>query len=139
MNFIFGINELEDVAEKFLPLTDLYSVFSFDGNLGAGKTTFIKALCGKMGVKDLVSSPTFSIINEYRIPDAKVIYHIDLYRLRNEVEAINAGVEECIYSDNISFVEWPGRAPGLFPEKTVKIFLEINSNDQRHMNIELPV
>ena len=103
------------------------TVFAFHGDMGAGKTTFIHALCDVKGVKDVVGSPTFSIINEYVYTDngdEKKIFHIDLYRLKDEEEAIQAGVEDCLYSDHICLVEWPERAPGIFPEDTVHVYID---------------
>jgi tRNA threonylcarbamoyladenosine biosynthesis protein TsaE len=91
--------------------------------MGAGKTTFIHALCSIKGVNGAVGSPTFSIINEYRHPGGK-IFHIDLYRLRDEEEALRAGVEDTLYSGQICLVEWPERAPGIFPPETVDINIE---------------
>ena len=92
--------------------------------MGAGKTTFIHALCTVRGVTDAIGSPTFSIINEYRYKGGK-IYHIDLYRLKDEEEAIRAGVEDVLFSGEICLVEWPDRAPGIFPADTVALRLEV--------------
>ena len=103
--------------------------------MGAGKTTFIHALCEVKGVKDVVGSPTFSIINEYYCPSGK-IFHIDLYRLKDEEEAIRAGVEDCLYSDHICFVEWPEKAPDLFPNDTVHVFIEVADSETRHLTIQ---
>ena len=102
--------------------------------MGAGKTTFIHALCEVKGVKDVVGSPTFSIINEYSYPGG-MIFHIDLYRLKNEEEAIRAGVEDCLYSDHICFVEWPERAPGIFPPDAIHAYIELIDSDTRHLTI----
>ena len=91
--------------------------------MGAGKTTFIQALCKAKKVEDLVGSPTFSLINEYRFPEG-IIYHLDLYRLKDEEEAIRAGIEDCLYSGEICLVEWPERAPGIFPPDTLHLLIE---------------
>lgn len=98
--------------------------------MGAGKTTFIHGLCEAKGVTDTVGSPTFSIINEYRYPGGR-IFHIDLYRLKDEEEAIRAGVEDVLYSGDICLVEWPERAPEIFPPDTVQIRLEVLDPDTR--------
>ena len=113
-------------------------MFAFHGNMGAGKTTFIHALCDVKGVKDVVGSPTFSIINEYVYKNGgdKKIFHIDLYRLKDEEEALQAGVEDCLYSDHISFVEWPERAPGIFPEDTVHVYIELIDSANRQLRID---
>ena len=102
--------------------------------MGAGKTTFIHTLCDLRGVTDVVGSPTFSIINEYLFPGG-MIYHIDLYRLKDEEEALRAGVEDCLYSDHVCLVEWPEKAPGIFPPGTVHAFIEVIDSDSRHLTI----
>ena len=107
----------------------------FHGNMGAGKTTFIHALCELKGVTDVVGSPTFSIINEYSFADG-MIYHIDLYRLKDEEEAMRAGVEDCLYSDHICFVEWPEKAPGIFPADTVHVSIEMIDSETRHLTVQ---
>jgi tRNA threonylcarbamoyladenosine biosynthesis protein TsaE len=102
--------------------------------MGAGKTTFIHALCELKGVKDVVGSPTFSIINEYSFAGG-MIYHIYLYRLKDEEEAMRAGVEDCLYSDHTCFVEWPEKASGIFPSDTVHVFIEVINSDTRYLTI----
>lgn len=133
----FSLNELATVVRKFRDAVTGYRVFAFHGEMGAGKTTFIHALCEDVGVEDTVSSPTFSIINEYYSPNGS-IYHMDLYRLRDEEEAIGAGVEDALYSGNICLVEWPERAPGIFPEDTVHVYLERAENNLRKLDFQLP-
>ena len=120
MEIAFHLQEIRSVAEKFWLYFPLQKVFAFHGGMGAGKTTFVHALCDVKGVSDSVGSPTFSIINEYRYPGGK-IFHIDLYRLQDEEEALRAGVEDVLYSGETCFVEWPDRAPGIFPPETVHI------------------
>lgn len=106
--------------------------------MGAGKTSFIRALCKLKNVKETVGSPTFSIINEYSFPGG-LIYHLDLYRLKNEEEAIRAGVEECLTSGEICLVEWPDRAPGIFPEDTLGISLETMDEITRKLRVPVLV
>jgi tRNA threonylcarbamoyladenosine biosynthesis protein TsaE len=120
MEICFHLQDILPAAEKFWQHYPLQKVFAFHGNMGAGKTTFIHALCTVKGVTDTVGSPTFSIINEYAYPGGK-IYHIDLYRLRDEEEALRAGVEDVLYSGDLCLVEWPDRAPGIFPPATVAL------------------
>ena len=113
-------------------------MFAFHGEMGAGKTTFIHALCEVKGVRDVISSPTFSIINEYRYTEngnENKIFHIDLYRLKDEEEARMAGVEDCLYSDHICLVEWPDRSPGLFPPATIHLDIEAVDNETRLIRI----
>ena len=106
------------------------------GEFGAGKTCFVRGFAHgiNVGAEAWVRSPTFTLINEYsgRLP----VYHIDLYRLKDEEEAIRAGVEDCIYSDHICFVEWPEKAPGLFPNDTVHVFIEVEDSETRHLTIQ---
>jgi tRNA threonylcarbamoyladenosine biosynthesis protein TsaE len=98
--------------------------------MGAGKTSFIRALCGVKKVKETVGSPTLSIINEYSSPSG-TIFHLDLYRLKDEEEAVRAGVEDCLYSGEVCLVEWPDRAPGIFPDETMGIILETIDENTR--------
>ena len=109
-------------------------IYAFHGSMGAGKTCFIHALCAVKNVKENVSSPTFSIINEYSYPGG-ILYHLDLYRLKDGREAIRAGVEDCLYSGEICLVEWPERAAGIFPEDTLEIFLDIRDENTRIIRV----
>jgi len=136
MELEFSLDTIKEIATLFWKSVENTTVFAFHGNMGAGKTTFIHALCDVKGVKDVVGSPTFSIINEYLYKGNKKIFHIDLYRLKDEEEAIQAGVEDCLYSDHISFVEWPERAPGIFPEGTVHVYIEVIDSTHRRLRIE---
>ena len=131
----YKLNEIKDAAKKFWLMIGNKKVIAFHGKMGSGKTTFIHALCEIKGVKDVVGSPTFSIINEYYFPDG-MIFHIDLYRLKDEQEAIRAGVEDCLYSDHICFVEWPEKAAGIFPEETLHVFIEVADSQTRHLTIQ---
>ena len=123
------------MAARFWEAIATKKVIAFHGNMGTGKTTFIHALCETKGVRDVVGSPTFSIINEYYFSSGK-IFHIDLYRLKDEEEAIRAGVEDCLYSDHICFDEWPEKAPGIFPNDTVRVFIEVIDSETRHLTIK---
>ena len=135
VKFVYKLDEIEHTAVRFWEAIDNKKVIAFHGNMGAGKTTFIHALCEIKGVKDVVGSPTFSIINEYYFLSGK-IFHIDLYRLKDEQEAIRAGVEDCLYSDHICFVEWPEKAPAIFPTDTVHVFIEVADSETRHLTIQ---
>ncbi|MFZ1784494.1 MAG: tRNA (adenosine(37)-N6)-threonylcarbamoyltransferase complex ATPase subunit type 1 TsaE [Ferruginibacter sp.] len=121
MEVNFTLKQIDETAAAFLAEAAGYKVFAFHGDMGAGKTTFVHALCDALGVTDTISSPTFSIINEYKTEDGEPVYHMDLYRVKDENEAVNAGVEEYLYSGHICFVEWPDKAPALFPEDTLHI------------------
>ena len=134
----FSLDKINEVAKEFWKATNGKMVFAFHGQMGVGKTTFIHALCDAKGVKDVVGSPTFSIINEYEYDcegTKKVIFHIDLYRLKDEEDAIRTGVEECLYSGNICLVEWPEKASGIFPHDTVHIHIELVNDTTRRLKI----
>ena len=137
MELIFTLDNIAETANRFWNLAGNATVFAFHGNMGTGKTTFIHALCDAKGVRDVVGSPTFSIINEYAYSNGQAgkIFHIDLYRLKDENEAIQAGVEDCLYSDHICFVEWPERSPGIFPEDTVHVYIDTLDSSLRRLRI----
>jgi tRNA threonylcarbamoyladenosine biosynthesis protein TsaE len=134
MERIFTLSNLAPLAKEFWALYGDRKVFAFSGQLGAGKTTFIHALCTEKKVMDGVSSPSFSLINEYRYPEG-TLYHLDLYRLKNEEEAIRAGIEDCLYSGDICLLEWPERAPGIFPPDT--LFVQLEAMDETHRKIQV--
>lgn len=138
MEIYFNFNEIEKTAQKFLEATGSYNLFAFSGELGAGKTSFITAICKVLGVSETVTSPTYSIIQEYKTRDNSTVFHIDLYRIKSKEEALDAGVEECLVSNEICMVEWPERAPEIFPEKTVFCRIEILSDTKRKLITKLP-
>ena len=127
------MDAMERVVESFVQLFAGKKIFAFHGEMGAGKTTFIHRLCEYWCVDGAVGSPTYSIINEYRCPAGK-IFHIDLYRLIDEQEAVRAGVEDCLDSGTVCLVEWAERAPSIFPPETVHIFLELIDPYTRRMS-----
>ncbi len=136
MEVIFTLKEIQNAAKKVLLLTSGYKVFAMHGEMGAGKTTFIHALCEAMGVTDNISSPTFAIINQYKTYEDEIVFHIDLYRLKDEEEAISSGVEDCLYSGNTCLVEWPEKALRIFPDDTIHLHIETISGDSRKLSIE---
>ncbi|MBK8521952.1 MAG: tRNA (adenosine(37)-N6)-threonylcarbamoyltransferase complex ATPase subunit type 1 TsaE [Chitinophagaceae bacterium] len=137
MEVNFSLNEIAGVAKKLLAEAGNYKVFAFHGDMGAGKTTFIHALCEAMHITDVVSSPTFSIINQYKTSEGQTVYHMDLYRIKDENEAINAGVEDCLYSGNPCLVEWPEKAPGVFPDETLNIYITSIDDNTRKLKYNL--
>jgi tRNA threonylcarbamoyladenosine biosynthesis protein TsaE len=138
MELSFSLDTIAEAARQCWELNEDTTVFAFHGEMGAGKTTFIHALCDLKQVKDAVGSPTFSIINEYNYTEEgkeKKIFHIDLYRLRDEEEASRAGVEDCLYSGHTCLLEWPEKAPGLLPPGTVHLYLTATGSTTRKLII----
>ena len=137
MEVNFSLNEIDATASKLLTQSGKQKVLAFHGEMGAGKTTFINALCRAMEVEDIVSSPTFSIINQYKTNKDKTVYHMDLYRIKDENEAINAGVEDCLYSGNICLVEWPDKAAGILPDDTLHLYITSIADNTRKLKYNL--
>lgn len=134
----YTLENINEVAKEFWNNAGNKTVFAFHGEMGTGKTTFIHALCDAKGVKDIVGSPTFSIINEYEYNcegTKKIIFHLDLYRIKDEEEALRAGVEDVLYSGFTCLVEWPEKAPGIFPEETIHVQIELVDNETRRLKI----
>ena len=134
MELEFTLNNISRAAGEFWQWVKDRKVIAFYGAMGAGKTTFIHALCDAKGVSSTVNSPTFSLINQYEFPGGH-IFHIDLYRLKDEEEAIRAGVEDCLYSGEICLVEWPERAEGILPDDVLKV--KITAKDSQTRNIAI--
>ena len=111
-------------------------VYCFYGKMGAGKTTFIKAICEEMGVQETVNSPTFSIVNEYEAKNGEIIYHFDCYRINKIQEALDLGAEEYIYSGNYCFIEWPENIDAILPDNVVSVGIEEVEDGLRMVTIE---
>ncbi len=124
MDAIFSLGQIKQVAQSLWKEGKQKKVWAFHAAMGTGKTTFIHALCEELGVKDAIGSPTFAIVNEYRSPIAGTIYHMDWYRLKDEEEAVQAGMEDQLYSKSLCLVEWPEKAAGLLPDDTLHIYME---------------
>ena len=137
---IKSLESLPQAAAEFVEAMGDYTVFAFYGQMGAGKTTFINALCRELGVEtDSTNSPSFAIINEYRSDStAELIYHFDCYRLENEVEAQDIGVEDYFDCGALCFIEWPERIDGLLPDDTVEVEITVNDDDSRMLKITFP-
>jgi len=133
---IKSINELNTVAEELLTFANGEKFFVFEGEMAAGKTTLIKAVCSLLGVEDVVSSPTFSIVNEYRSTKG-LVYHFDFYRLKNIQEAYDIGYEEYFYSGDYCLVEWPTKVEELLPERYIKVEIEIVGAAERKFHFIL--
>ena len=120
-----NLENLSDIARKILEYTYPHKKFLFYAGMGVGKTTLIKELSLQLGINDIVSSPTFSIVNEYVSIGNGKIYHFDFYRLKNEQEAFDMGYEEYFYGDHYCFVEWPEKIPNLIEDDMVKINMQL--------------
>lgn len=134
----FKLSEIDSIADWILQFDPTSHVICFEGGLGAGKTTLIRAVCRKLGVKDNVSSPTYSLLNVYHTEESKKlqeIIHIDLYRLSGQEEAMRAGLEEYIFSGNYCLIEWPQIAPGILPEHYLHVKLTVLNVDERMVEI----
>jgi tRNA threonylcarbamoyladenosine biosynthesis protein TsaE len=126
------LTAIRQTAGDFIKEMGDRTVFAFYGEMGAGKTTFIKALCETLGVEDVINSPTFAIVNEYRSArTGELIYHFDFYRIRQTGEAQDIGVEDCFYSGALCFIEWPEQIETLLPEDTVRIKITENKAGAR--------
>ena len=125
---------LPKAAAQLLEIAQGRRVFLLYGSMGAGKTTFIKAICEQLGVKDATSSPTFSIVNEYISADGRV-YHFDFYRIKSEREAYDMGYEEYFYSGEYCFVEWPDKIPNILPDDAVAVHLTVLPDGRRQLEI----
>lgn len=131
------LNELDTVAHRLLAEGRVRPVWLFEGDMGAGKTTLIKALCRSLGVVSMVQSPTFSIVNEYTTHEGKSVYHFDCYRLRNEIEALDIGIDEYFQSGNYCFIEWPERIASLWPATYYRVRLTVDETGRRTIETEL--
>ena len=132
MELSFSIEEIYKVAKKVLAANP-NKVILFNGEMGVGKTTFIKALCEVLGVQEATSSPTFSLVNEYHTDNGNQIYHFDVYRLKNESEAYDMGMDEYLYSGAWNFIEWAEKIPSLIPDEYSVIDLKILPDGNRHL------
>jgi tRNA threonylcarbamoyladenosine biosynthesis protein TsaE len=132
---INSIEEIHDTAKKFVKKIGDKKIFAFNGKMGAGKTTFIKAICEVMGVKETINSPTFSIVNEYEAADGSIIYHFDCYRINKIQEALDLGAEEYLYSGNLCFIEWSENIAPLLPDTLVNVDIHEIENKKREIII----
>jgi len=129
-----GVADLDRAAKEIVNFTQKDLFFIFEGDMGAGKTTLIKSICKELGVKEVVSSPTFSIVNEYAADD-RTVYHFDFYRIKNLQEAYDIGYEEYFYSDHICLIEWPEKIAELLPDHYVKIAITALDENTRRLSI----
>lgn len=130
---IDSIDMIQEAAKEFVAQMGDNKVFAFYGKMGAGKTTFIKAICEELGVEDVVNSPTFAIVNEYTDGEGEPIFHFDFYRIKKESEAYDIGFEEYVYSGHLCFMEWPELIEDLLPEDTVRVSIEEMEDGSREV------
>lgn len=126
---------LHSAARELLRLYGKNRIFAFYGGMGAGKTTIIKAICEELGAIDIISSPTFTLVNEYKTDSGETIYHIDFYRIKKQEEVFDFGVEEYLTGDSWCFMEWPGLVEEILPPETVKVSITVDDNEQRILSI----
>ena len=132
---IKSIESINETAKEFIKLIDQDTVFAFYGSMGAGKTTFIKAICEELGVEDVINSPTFAIVNEYRSASAELIYHFDFYRINKVEEAFDFGYEDYLYSGALCFIEWPEKIEEILPGDAVKVVIKEKEDGTRSVLI----
>lgn len=128
MKLIFECREPEELAEAAEILTSYFRterIFAFYGEMGAGKTTFIRAICKELGSRDQVNSPTYGLVNEYLIPGNRSIYHFDFYRILEEEEAIDIGFDDYVHHSGFCLIEWPEKVNSLLPKRFVKVTMEL--------------
>ena len=128
---IASLEEIGTAAKQFVLAMGEKKVFAFYGKMGAGKTTFIKAVCEELGVKDVITSPTFAIVNEYVDGQGEPIYHFDFYRIKKEQEVLDIGYEDYVYSGYVCFMEWPELIENLLPDDTVRVVIEEEMDGSR--------
>lgn len=133
---IKDIEHIHEAARRFIAHTAQSTVFAFHGNMGAGKTTFIKAVCEELGVKDVINSPTFAIVNEYETESGRTIYHFDCYRISTTAEALDMGCNDYFDSGNLCLIEWPENIASLLPDETVSVHITVNDDESRTVTIE---
>ncbi len=131
-----SLENLDEVATAFLKAFPEPAVFCFYGSMGAGKTTFIQALCKKLQVIDVVNSPSFSIVNEYNTDSGNTVYHFDFYRLKKEEEAFDLGYEDYFYSGSYCFVEWPEKIESLLPEQRYDVTVSVLDDMSREIEVK---
>jgi len=126
---------LSVAARQLLKNSGDKKIFAFYGSMGAGKTTIIKAICESLGTMDIVSSPTFTIVNEYKTSDGKTLFHIDFYRIKKQEEVYDFGIEEYLRGDSYCFMEWPELIEELLPPETVMVRISVGDHEQRILSI----
>ena len=130
-----SLSEIDLAARQIIDFVKDYDVWQFESQMGGGKTTLIKAICKQFNVEDVVTSPTFSIINEYGNSEGQFFYHFDFYRIENEREAMDIGCEEYFYSGNYCFIEWPSKIPSLLPDRYALVEIKVIDENSRFIKV----
>ena len=133
---IKDLNHIHEAARTFIDNIGNDTIFAFHGHMGAGKTTFIKAVCEELGVQDVINSPTFAIVNEYLAGNGDTIYHFDCYRINKIVEALDMGCQDYFDSGNLCLIEWPENIADILPEEAVSVHIKVADDDTRCVEIE---
>ncbi len=135
MNKTYSLNEIPDIAKEIITLAN-HKTLLFYGEMGTGKTTLIKEIVKQLGVDEVVNSPTFSLVNEYLSRKGENLYHFDFYRIEQEEEAFDIGIEEYFDSNSWCFIEWPEKVENLLPLETVSVILTLNNKGTRNIQIK---
>ena len=133
---IQSLDQIHEAAREFISTMGDNTVFALYGKMGAGKTTFVKALCEELGVSDVITSPTFAIVNEYRGDGTPPVYHFDFYRIDRIEEAFDFGYEEYFFSGNLCLVEWPEKIESLLPDDAMNVRIDVPDEDERVISID---
>lgn len=133
---IQSLDQIHEAARQFIEVMGDNTVFALYGKMGAGKTTFVKAVCEELGVTDVINSPTFAIVNEYRSDTGELIYHFDFYRIKKLDEVYDMGYEDYFYSGALCFIEWPELIDDLLPGNTIKVTIEELEDGSRTVTLE---
>ncbi|MET0759143.1 MAG: tRNA (adenosine(37)-N6)-threonylcarbamoyltransferase complex ATPase subunit type 1 TsaE [Flavobacterium sp.] len=134
MEIQFSLDEINQVAQKIIAQNPP-KIILFHGEMGVGKTTLIKVLAKILGVEEATSSPTFSLVNEYQTTNNQIVYHFDFYRLKTEMEALDMGIDEYLYSGNWCFIEWAEKIPNLLPSEHAVVTIKTLPNGKRQLNM----
>ena len=134
---IKSLEDINSVAKQFIELVGERRVFAMYGAMGVGKTTFVKAVCEELGVDDTINSPTFAIVNEYRTPEDKLVYHFDFYRIEDVQEAYDFGYEDYFYSKAICFIEWPERIESILPTDVINLNFTEEEDGSRILQVQM--
>lgn len=131
----YSLKQLPQIAQQIIEVSSKKTLL-FYGSMGVGKTTLIKEIAKQLGVDDVVSSPTFSLVNEYQSGNGDIIYHFDFYRIHSEEEALDIGIEDYFYNNDWCFIEWPEKVKNLLPLNAVEIHLSLNNDETRNIMIK---